>query len=77
MELRKYLEALSTAELEAYAARLETSSKYLRTHVTGPTRGASLKFMRALAKESKGYVGLPEVLMHYGVTKEELNNKAA
>ncbi|HBK35797.1 MAG TPA: hypothetical protein DDZ35_02555 [Halomonas sp.] len=77
MELRDYLESLSAAELEAYAARLETSAKYLRTHVTGPTRGASLKFMRALARESNGNVGLANVLMHYGVTEEELNNKAA
>ncbi|MGY4876484.1 hypothetical protein ACLUEY_01205 [Vreelandella aquamarina] len=63
--------------MQIYAARLGTSTKYLKTHVSGPTRGASLKFMRALARESDGKVSLAEVLMHYGVTEQELNNEAA
>ncbi|CAM0557128.1 hypothetical protein EHLJMEHL_02216 [Vreelandella titanicae] len=77
MKLRDYLKTLDEMGLNKYAASLGTSAKYLRTHVVGPTRGASLKFMRALARESDGNVSLPEVLMHYGVTEEELNKKAA
>jgi len=77
MMLTDYLKSLDEAGLEKYAIALGTSSKYLKTHVIGPTRGASLKFMRALARESAGQVSLSEVLMHYGVTEEELNKKAA
>lgn len=77
MTLTDYLKSLDEAGLERYADNLGTSAKYLKTHVIGPTRGASLKFMRALARESGGNVSLSEVLMHYGVTAKELNTEAA
>lgn len=77
MQLREYLRNLDEAGLEAFAMRAGTSAKYLRAHVIGGSRGASLKFMRALASASEGNVSLPDVLMHYGVTEQELNTKAA
>lgn len=72
MTLRDYLESLSEADLEQYAHRVGTTTKYMRAHVKGATRGASLKFMRALARESNGRVGLLDVLRHYGVPQNEL-----
>lgn len=72
MQLREYLKGLDESGLEAFAKRAETSTKYLRAHVIGGSRGASLKFMRALARSSEGNVSLLEVLQHYGVSKEEL-----
>ncbi|GED46423.1 hypothetical protein HME01_22750 [Vreelandella aquamarina] len=77
MRLREYLKSQDEKSLEHYAERVGTSTKYLRAHVIGGSRGASLKFMRALARESGGEVSLTEVLMHYGVTAEELDSKAA
>lgn len=72
MQLREYLKNLDETGLVAFAARAGTSVKYLRKHVIGGSRGASLKFMRALARASEGDVSLLEVLQHYGVSKEEL-----
>lgn len=77
MRLREYLKSQDEKSLGQFAQRVGTSAKYLRAHVIGGTRGASLKFMRALARESDGKVSLPEVLMHYGVTAEELDSEAA
>ncbi|RAH37430.1 hypothetical protein [Halomonas sp. SL1] len=76
MKLREYLKSLDERQLERYAARVGTSSKYLKSHVMGASRGASLKFMRALANESDGKVRLLDVLVHYGVPPEELDMKA-
>lgn len=79
MNLREYLKCLDRPQnpagnpLEEYAACVGTSAKYLRTHVMGASRGASLKFMRALAQESNGQVTLLDVLRHYGVPDSELN----
>ncbi|SDF69188.1 hypothetical protein SAMN05216571_101236 [Onishia taeanensis] len=77
MKLRDYLKSLSDSQIEGYADRVGTSSKYLRSHVMGASRGASLKFMRALANESGGKVQLLEVLEHYGVPPEELGKGQA
>lgn len=72
MQLREYLKGLDENGLEAFANRAGTSIKYLRAHVIGGSRGASLKFMRALAHASESNVSLLEVLQHYGVSKKEL-----
>ncbi|NDL70527.1 hypothetical protein NDQ72_11050 [Halomonas sp. KG2] len=72
MQLRDYLKQQDEAQLEQFAERVGTSTKYLRAHVISGSRGASLKFMRALARGSEGSVSLSEVLQHYGVSKEEL-----
>lgn len=83
MTLYDYLRELDCVDakgmnpLEAYAERVGTSSGYLRVHVLKARKAASLRYMRKLAKASEGNVSLAEVLMHYGVTAEELNNKAA
>ncbi|OBX35640.1 hypothetical protein A8U91_04714 [Halomonas elongata] len=77
MLLREYLKSLDENELEAYAQRAGTSAKYLRSHVMGATRGASIKFMRALASASDGQVSLIDVLVHYGVPRDELKEQAA
>lgn len=83
MKLYDYLRELDRIDsrgdnsLEAYAARVGTSAGYLRVHVLKARKAASLRYMRKLAKASEGNVSLPEVLMHYGVTAEELKNKAA
>jgi hypothetical protein len=83
MNLYDYLRELDHKDvkgvnlLEAYAARVGTSAGYLRVHVLKARKAASLRYMRKLAKASEGKVSLAEVLMHYGVTEEELNNKAA
>ncbi|WP_447956528.1 hypothetical protein [Vreelandella sp. EE7] len=72
MKLRDYLKKLDEPSLEAFAERAGTSTKYLRAHVVSGSRGASLKFMRSLARASEGKVSLLEILEHYGVSKEEL-----
>lgn len=72
MQLREYLKSMDETGLEAFAQRAGTSAKYLRKHVIGGSRGASLKFMRSLANASEGDVSLTEVLIHYGVSREEL-----
>lgn len=72
MQLRDYLKQLDEPALLAFAKRAGTSDKYLRIHVIGGSRGASLKFMRTLARASEGNVSLLEVLEHYGVSKQEL-----
>ena len=72
MQLRNYLKDLDEAGFEAFAKRADTSTKYLKVHVIGGSRGASLKFMRALARASEGNVSFLEVLEHYGVSKKEL-----
>lgn len=83
MKLYDYLRELEQANaedgkpLEAYADRVGTSAGYLRVHVLKARKAASLRYMRKLAEASEGKVTLLEVLMHYGVTAEELNNKAA
>lgn len=83
MRLYDYLRELDRVErdgrnpLEAYAERVGTSVGYLRVHVLKARKAASLRYMRELANASEGKVSLPEVLMHYGVTEEELNKKAA
>lgn len=83
MRLYDYLRELDRPEysgenpLEAYADRVGTSAGYLRVHVLKARKAASLRYMRKLAEASEGNVSLPEVLMHYGVTAEELNKKAA
>lgn len=80
MRLRDYLKRLDQPQgaegnpLDGYAARVGTSAKYLRTHVLGASRGASLKFMRALARQSHGQVTLLDVLRHYGVPDDELKD---
>jgi hypothetical protein len=63
--------------IEEYADRVGTSVGYLRVHVLKARKAASLRYMRKLADASEGNVSLLEVLMHYGVTEEELNKKAA
>lgn len=83
MTLHDYLRKLDHTDakgdnlLEAYAERAGTSAGYLRIHVLKARKAASLRYMRKLAGASEGNVSLPEVLMHYGVTAEELNSKAA
>lgn len=83
MTLYDYLRELDRPDysdvnpLEAYADRVGTSAGYLRVHVLKARKAASLRYMRKLAKASEGNVSLTEVLMHYGVTAEELNKKAA
>ena len=83
MKLYDYLRELDRTDargvnpLEAYAVRVGTSAGYLRVHVLKARKAASLRYMRKLAKASEGNVSLSEVLMHYGVTAEELDNKAA
>ncbi|WP_083004840.1 hypothetical protein [Halomonas sp. GT] len=83
MKLYDYLRELDRTDargvnpLEAYAARVDTSVGYLRVHVLKARKAASLRYMRKLAIASEGNVSLSEVLMHYGVTEEELNKKAA
>lgn len=77
MKLQEFLKSLDEKELEDYAARVGTTSKYIRAHVMAASRGASLRFMRALANESGGKVTLMEVLMHYGVPKEEIKKGQA
>ncbi|RXE48725.1 hypothetical protein B4O83_12400 [Chromohalobacter israelensis] len=63
--------------LEAYASRVPTSVGYLRVHVISARKMASLRYMRALAQASEGRVSLLDVLRHYGVPDEELQEKAA
>lgn len=75
--LRDYLKSLDDHALEQYACLVGTSAKYIRSHVIGASRGASLRFMRALAQASEGRVSLLDVLRHYGVPDEELQEKAA
>lgn len=83
MKLYDYLRELDQASIEgerpieAYADRVGTSSGYLRVHVLKARKAASLRYMRKLAEASDGKVSLLEVLMHYGVTEEELTSKAA
>jgi len=83
MTLYDYLRELDQASIEgerpieAYADRVGTSAGYLRVHVLKARKAASLRYMRKLAEASNGKVSLLEVLMHYGVTEEELTSKAA
>lgn len=63
--------------LEEYAARVPTSVGYLRVHVISARKMASLRYMRALAQASGDRVSLLDVLRHYGVPEEELQEKAA
>jgi hypothetical protein len=83
MKLYDYLRELDRPDclgentLEAYAARVGTTVGYLRVHVLKARKAASLRYMRKLAEASEGRVSLTEVLMHYGVTAEELNRQAA
>lgn len=83
MKLYHYLKQLDCSgdadesPLDAYAKRVGTTSGYLRVHVLKARKPASLRYMRRLAEASEGQVSLTEVLMHYGVTEKELNNKAA
>lgn len=80
MRLKDYLKELDQPQasgsnpLDDYAQRVGTSAKYLRTHVMGASRGASLKFMRALSRESNRQVTLLDVLRHYGVPESELKD---
>lgn len=76
MNLRDYIRALDKDQqgvaLQRYASRIPTTVGYLKTHVVCARKPASLRFMRSLANASEGDVSLTEVLIHYGVSREEL-----
>lgn len=80
MKLSDFIRSLTTAELDAYAARCNTSSAYISTHLLHARKEPRKKLRLALATESGGKVSLAEVLAHFGIgsiPEPENENEAA
>lgn len=67
MKLRDYITRLDPEALNAYATRCGIAVSYLRLHVKYASKDPSVSLIKALARESEGFVPLVEVLEHFGV----------
>lgn len=77
MKLRDYITRLDLEGLTAYASRCGIAVSYLRLHVKYATKDPSVSLIKALARESEGFVPLSEVLEHFGVVETQPTSKAA
>jgi len=77
MKLRDYINRLDPEALKAYAIRCSIAASYLRLHVKYASKDPSVSLIKALARESEGFVSLAEVLEHFGVTENVSTAKAA
>lgn len=77
MKLRDYINRLNQDALESYAARCCIAVSYLRLHVKYASKDPSVSLIKALARESEGFVSLAEVLLHFGITEASTETKAA
>lgn len=68
MKLADYIRSLSALELEAYAARCQTSVAYITTHMLHARKEPRKRLRNALADESQGMVSRAEVLQHFGIS---------
>ena len=69
MLLRNYIETLDRQSLERYAKRCGIANSYLRIHVKYASKNPSVSLIKALARESEGYVSISEVLEHFAITE--------
>jgi hypothetical protein len=77
MKLREYIDCLSRDESTAYAQRCRIAVSYLKLHIKYASKDPSVSLIKALARESEGYVSLAEVLQHFGVVEGLKADKAA
>ncbi|WP_122549801.1 hypothetical protein [Pseudomonas viridiflava] len=75
MRLRNYIHQMGPDAVSAYAARCSIAVSYLRIHVKYASKDPSVSLIKALARESEGYVSLTEVLEHFGITDAALAAK--
>lgn len=76
MNLRDYINGLDAEALAAYAERCRIALSYLRLHIKYASKDPSVSLIKALARESEGFVSLSEVLEHFGIT-DATTKKAA
>jgi hypothetical protein len=76
MNLRGYINGMEPEALEAYAKRCKIAVSYLRLHVKYASKDPSVSLIKALARESEGWVSLSEVLEHFGITDETVKKVA-
>lgn len=67
MNLRQYIESLSSKELEDYAKRCGTTSAYLFVKVKYARCQPRKALRDALSRESNGIVSQNDVLIHFGI----------
>ena len=77
MKLRDYINHLDPEALKAYAIRCGIAVSYLRLHVKYASKDPSVSLIKALARESEGFVSLAEVVEHFGVIENVSGTEAA
>lgn len=65
MKLRSYISSLNAAEQVSYAQRCGIAVSYLRMHVKYASKDPSITLIRALVRESEGFVSMAEALEHF------------
>lgn len=71
MKFSDYVRSLTPSELDAYAARCETSAAYIATHLLHARKEPRKKLRLALSVQSNGKVSVAEVLEHFGMSTSE------
>lgn len=69
MNLRDYIHRLDQDALAAYSSRCGIAVSYMRLHVKYASKDPSVSLIRALYRESEGFVSLAEVLEHFGIVE--------
>ncbi|WP_350649032.1 hypothetical protein [Pseudomonas sp. HY13-MNA-CIBAN-0226] len=77
MKLRSYISGLNAAEQVAYAQRCGIAISYLRMHVKYASKDPSIALIRALVRESEGFVSMREVLEHFKLIDVVKSSNAA
>ena len=70
MTLKDFIKSLDAEALAAYAEACGTTVNYLSTHILYATKEPSVRLMKALAINSRGSVGMVDVLGHYRLLEE-------
>lgn len=65
MQYQRYLRSLTTAELEAYAARAGTSVGYIRNAIRNANKIPRPDLLNRLLSATEGEVSREEILEHF------------